>query len=151
MAISYTKNNWTDTASSGTSITAAKLNAYENVIASLVSQVNALSYDSGLKYLDKKDEDGDGWHVAYRRIGKMVWVQIVDYDIDIGLKPGQSLVLKQVLPSDCRPRIKTYVGCDGIGAKMESGRAIIYPDGTMNLYFSTVPDQYFWVSGVFPV
>ena len=150
MAISYTKNNWTDTEKSGTAITAAKLNAYENVIASLVAQVNALSYDSGLKFL-AKDKDAENWHVAYRRIGKMVWVQIIDYGIDIGLKSGQSLVLKQVLPSDCRPRIKTYVGCDGIGAKMESGRVIIYPDGTMNLYFSAVPDQYFWVSGVFPV
>ena len=43
MAISFTKTNWTDTASSGTGLTASQLNRLETVCSSLVSAVNSLN------------------------------------------------------------------------------------------------------------
>ena len=98
MALSYTKNTWTDTNTSGTAITAAKLNAYETAISSLVTQVNtlttkvdALTSDSGVKYL----VDNGDWKVAYRKIGKWVFIQLWDYGTSIGMSAGKSCILNE--------------------------------------------------------
>lgn len=152
MALSYTKNTWTDSSTSGSAVTAAKLNAYETAIYNLTqqvntltTQVNALKADTGVKYL--KNEDN--WKVMYRKIGKVVWFQCQCYGYNTGIKANTGSLLDEVLPVGCRPKVKTFIDSGGIGMYVKSSRAVIKPDWTVFLSFLEFPDQYFYASGFF--
>ena len=154
MAISYTKNSWTDAANSGTAITAAKLNNYENVISSLVTevnslrtQVNALKADSGLKYLIGNSTSD--YKIAYRKIGIFVYVVIENY-AGISIAGGKRTETTQALPNGYRPKVSAWMCCNGIGQDPGDTACYIKNDGKVSYYFQSTCN-YFFAWCVFPV
>lgn len=154
MAISYTKNAWTDTAGSGTAITANKLNAYENVISSLVTevnslrtQVNALKADSGMKYLiGNLNAD---YKIAYRKIGNFVYVVIENYS-GTSIAGGKRIETTQALPNGYRPKVKAWLSCHSIGQDPGDTACYIDTSGKISYYFPRTC-TYFFAWCIFPV
>ena len=154
MTISYTKNTWTDTTSTGTAITASKLNAYENAISSLVTevnslrtQVNALKADSGLKYL--VGSSTADYRIMYRKIGSFVYVIVENYD-GLSIKGGVRTATSQELPAGYRPKISAWMSSHGIGNSPGDSANYVLPSGKISYYFPNTV-TYFFAWCVYPV
>ena len=154
MAISYTKNSWTDSSDSGTAITAAKLNNYENVISSLVTevnslrtQVNALKSDSGVKYLIGSSTEY--YKIMYRKIGSFVYVVIENYN-GVSIAGGKRIEVTQALPNGYRPKVSAWMSCHSIGQDPGDTACQVTTSGKISYYFPRTCN-YFFAWCMFPV
>lgn len=73
MAITFSKKTWSDTAQSGTALTAEDFNRIETVCDSLVSVVNELSSDTGWQFL--YGPTSTHTFVMIRKAGKTCYMQ----------------------------------------------------------------------------
>lgn len=121
-SLSFSKKTWTDTATSGTPITATELNRLENAISSLTTAVNNLQ-DSVSLYETKN------WSVV--RVGMTVYVRAAQIIAD----PAEGIKCPYVIPEELRPShawsaamVTEYGGVDN------SYRLLVMPDGTITVH-----------------
>lgn len=125
MAISYTKKTFTDTASSGTAITASDMNKYESILKALVDFVNAHD-DTGWKVIWNSKETGT--FVKVRRIGKACYMQWY-----FKACSGTRWVLPADVPTDMRPQASfTAAGAHSFGASNNTSTVYIFYYGQVD-------------------
>lgn len=97
-SLSFSKKTWTDTATSGTPITAAELNRLENAISSLTTAVNNLQDSVSVKVLYNNAQ----WRIY--TVSNYVYVHIQDVRTD-SADSWAYVQCNYVLPEQYRPSV----------------------------------------------
>ena len=124
-SLSFSKKTWTDTATSGTPITAAELNRLENAISSLTTAVNNLQ-DSVSKAVVTAPADG----VTCVSIGRIVVVQLKN--ISLTAHTGRTVCQLPFKP------VTEAFGC--LNVNSASGYVKIDTNGVVSCFSTTSGD-----------
>ena len=119
-SLSFSKKTWTDTATSGTPITAADLNRLENAISSLTTAVNNLQ--------DSVSQNDD-WYVV--KVGNGATMLFTSKNIAVINLEKREYVYKYNLPKDCGTPISGF--CDVNQFRASNPRVAFLENGVVQV------------------